>query len=85
MSKWCDTCYRNKFTDEWKPCDSNCPVFGKNFEELARIVIEIKFRDKRECANCGRFNKETRGCGRYVDDCMIDGDAYSNWIPKGDV
>lgn len=39
-------------------------------------------KDKRECANCGRFNKETHGCGKYIDDCMIDGDAYSNWIPK---
>lgn len=38
--------------------------------------------DQRECANCGRFNRETRSCGKYNDDCMIDGDAYSNWIPK---
>ena len=40
MSKWCDTCYRNEITKEWKSCDSDCPVFGKNFEELAKIVIK---------------------------------------------
>ena len=42
-------------------------------------------KDKRECANCGRFNKETRSCGEYVEDCMRDYDAYSNWIPKDGV
>lgn len=40
MSKWCDTCYRNEITKEWKSCDSDCPVFGKHFEELAKIVIK---------------------------------------------
>lgn len=39
MSKWCDTCYRNELTGEWKSCTKDCPVFGKSFEELARIVI----------------------------------------------
>lgn len=38
--------------------------------------------DDRECANCGRFNKSIHGCGDYVDTCMKDHDAYSNWIPK---
>lgn len=36
----------------------------------------------RECANCGRF-REGNGCGAFVDNCMTDYDAYSNWIPKG--
>lgn len=36
----------------------------------------------RECANCGRF-REGDGCGAFVDNCMTDCDAYSNWIPKG--
>lgn len=36
----------------------------------------------RECANCGRF-REGDGCGAFVDNCMSDYDAYSNWIPKG--
>lgn len=43
MSKWCDICHRNEFTDEWKSCDSSCPVFGKNFEELARIVMDYEY------------------------------------------
>ena len=37
--------------------------------------------DNRECANCGRFC-EGEGCGEYVDTCMQDYDAYSNWTPK---
>lgn len=36
----------------------------------------------RECANCGRF-REGDGCGAFIDNCMTDYDAYSNWIPKG--
>ena len=40
MSKWCNTCYRNELTSEWKSCDSECPVFGKSFDELAKIVID---------------------------------------------
>ena len=43
MSKWCDTCYRNEITEEWKSCNSDCPVFGKDFEELARLVIKHEF------------------------------------------
>ena len=40
MSKWCDTCYRNEITEECKSCSSDCPVFGKSFDELAKIVIK---------------------------------------------
>lgn len=40
MSKWCDACYRNEITGELVSCNSDCPVFGKHFEELAKIVIE---------------------------------------------
>lgn len=42
--------------------------------------MEIK-KDIRECANCGRFQRGSRGCGKYVNTCMQDGDAYSHWIP----
>ena len=38
--------------------------------------------DIRECANCGRFKKEGHTCGIYIETCMRNGDAYSNWIPK---
>ena len=49
MSKWCDTCHRNEITGEWKSCSKDCPVFGKNFEEFARIVVSmqgIKIRER---------------------------------------
>lgn len=39
--------------------------------------------DNRECSNCGRFICTGYGCGKYVDDCMKDGNAYSNWIAIG--
>lgn len=42
MAKWCDTCYRNEITGEWKSCSDDCPVFGKYFDELAKIVVSIK-------------------------------------------
>lgn len=40
MSKWCNTCHRNDLKDKWNSCSSDCPVFGKDFDELAEIVIE---------------------------------------------
>lgn len=85
MAKWCSTCHRNEFTEEWKSCDSSCPVFGKDFDELAKIVIGSIVNDKRKCANCGRFNIESHGCGEYVEDCMQNYNAYSNWIPKDNI
>ena len=39
--------------------------------------------DNRSCASCGRLDG-WNGCGEYVEDCMQDYDAYSNWIPKND-
>ena len=42
MSKWCETCYRNNMSDEWKSCDDSCPVFGKYFEELAKFNIRAE-------------------------------------------
>lgn len=39
MSKWCDTCSRNKITGELRSCSKDCPAFGKHHEELAEIVI----------------------------------------------
>ena len=85
MSKWCGKCYRNEMYNKYDSCNKDCPVFGKNFEELAIIVLKTKLKDERECANCGRFNRENYGCGFYVNNCMIDGDAYSNWIPKNSI
>lgn len=45
------------------------------------MVIEM---DIRECANCGRFQSGGHGCGKYVNTCMQDRDAYSHWIPKSE-
>ena len=42
MSKWCDTCHRNELTGEWRPCSEDCSVFGKSFDDLAKIVVSIK-------------------------------------------
>lgn len=36
MSRWCNTCHHN----EYQSCNKDCVVFGKNFEELAEIVIK---------------------------------------------
>lgn len=83
MSKWCDTCYRNKLTSEWKSCDSSCPVFGKSFEELAKIVIEYRIKENKiyktveqECSGCGKhFYLKYCSDGNYeyigeVCDCL---------------
>lgn len=40
MSKWCETCYRNEMTGEWKPCGNDCPVFGNYFEDIAKMAIK---------------------------------------------
>lgn len=42
MSKWCETCHRNEITGEWRSCSDDCPVFGKFFDDLAKIVIEYE-------------------------------------------
>lgn len=42
MSKWCDTCNRNEMTGKWSSCSHECPICGKSFEELAKMVIEQK-------------------------------------------
>jgi len=42
MSKWCNTCYRNEITGDWKSCNNDCPVFGKDFDELAKIVLSTQ-------------------------------------------
>ena len=39
MSKWCSTCHRNELTGNWASCDSDCPVFGKDFDDLAKKII----------------------------------------------
>lgn len=63
-----------------------CMFQAASFQQIRYLIEELMEedykKDQRECANCGRFNKNTHGCGKYVDDCMKDGDAYSNWIPQ---
>lgn len=39
MSKWCSTCHRNEATGEWESCGPSCPVFGMDFDDLAKRVI----------------------------------------------
>ena len=40
--RWCDTCHRNEITGEWKSCTRDCPLFGKDIEEIENIAIEMK-------------------------------------------
>lgn len=42
MSKWCDTCHRNEITGEWESCSKDCPIFGKDPEEIKDIATEMK-------------------------------------------
>lgn len=44
-------------------------------------AARMQLPEDRECATCGRF-REGDGCGAWVDNCMNDYDAYSNWIPR---
>ena len=46
MSKWCKTCFRNEATGEWQSCDESCPVFGKDFDDLAARVIAASMADE---------------------------------------
>ena len=46
MSKWCNTCYRNEATGEWEPCDESCPVFGMDFEDMAKRIIAASMSDE---------------------------------------
>ena len=67
---------------------SRLPAFNACIDDKYKFIVitrdEYDYRrDKRKCANCGRLDG-WNGCGDYVDDCMQDYDAYSNWIPKKD-
>ena len=45
MSKWCDTCVREPYDG----CNGDCPVCGKDFEELAKTVLQYeKLKSKLE-------------------------------------
>jgi len=38
MSRWCSECaYKN-----YRPCNRTCIVFGKDFDELAELVIQFQ-------------------------------------------
>ena len=64
MSKWCETCYRNALSKEWKSCDSTCPIFEKDFGELAEMTIKyenLKCRLSylKDCAKSVRDNEDS--------------------------
>ena len=40
MSQWCNDCHRNIMIGRWRSCESDCPVFGLYFEDLAKKVVE---------------------------------------------
>lgn len=98
MSKWCNTCYRNEFTGEWQPCSKDCPVFGKDFDELAKIIIEHNTKIykivEQECSGCGKhFHLKYCSDGNYeyidgVCDCPatfhpVDGEpSFSEWMEQ---
>ena len=42
MGKWCNTCHRNELKDKWNSCRNDCPIFGKDFDDLAEMVIKQK-------------------------------------------
>lgn len=63
-------------------CDSDLSLINEKLFECKKIIEScLCVLNNRECANCDRFQGKY-GCGRYVDSCMQDGDAYSNWLPK---
>ena len=98
MSKWCSTCYRNEITGEWKSCGEDCPVFGKDFEELAKVVIKhntkIYKTVEQECSGCGKhFHLKYCSDGNYeyidgVCDCLatfrpVNGEpSFREWMEQ---
>lgn len=38
MSRWCSECAYKKY----RPCNRTCIVFGKDFDELAKLVIQFQ-------------------------------------------
>ena len=46
MSKWCSKCYRNEATGTYESCDESCPVFGMDFEDLAKRMIAVSMTDE---------------------------------------
>ena len=38
MSRWCSECAYKKY----RPCNRTCIVFGKDFDELAELVIQFQ-------------------------------------------
>jgi hypothetical protein len=40
MAKWCNDCVLSKrLKDRYISCGGYCPIFGKDFEELAEFVV----------------------------------------------
>lgn len=50
MSRWCNSCVYGGRYNQY-PCDNTCIIFGKDFEELAELVIELEYENKKlkEC------------------------------------
>lgn len=46
MSRWCNTCHLENVTGRYEPCDENCPVFGKDFNDLAKRIIAAHVSDE---------------------------------------
>lgn len=52
MSQWCNECHQNKMFGQWKSCENDCPIFGLNFEDLAKKHLEAirKLKYLKACA-----------------------------------
>ena len=46
MSKWCNECHLNKQTGEYMSCSQECPISGKDFEELSSLYIQQFIKSK---------------------------------------
>lgn len=64
MSQWCNECHQNKMFGQWKSCENDCPIFGLDFEDLAKKHLEVisKLKYLKACA------KEV---DRYEDDFFL--------------
>lgn len=73
MSKWCKKCYRNEMNNEWESCDESCPIFGKDFEDLAKRILAVSIPDEYMLPNDylyikGYLTKDYDGIPSVTDD-----------------
>ena len=73
MSKWCKTCHRNELAGVWLPCSDDCPVFEKDFDDIAKIVVSmqgIKIRPRcKHMRNDGICLKSASSTGICEEHC----------------